>query len=171
MNTKLWTIVGGVALACVIFSEMSASAAPRYYTPTRNRQLLNYAISMLGQKVGDGQCASLVNAGLIATGSKPGNFADPKNYDWGTWINPRKKKYRGDIIQFEDVVFKGSTPDGGWYESSSPHHTAIVKSVLGDGRYVILEQNSNGRLFVTETTINVKDMKSGRISFYRPEAP
>lgn len=154
-----------------------------------NFSVFNYAANRLGQKVGDGECATLASEALKSIGAK--NFWElgPQGYDadyiWGSLITTITQNHKstaniasGDIIQFRNVsTYKEMTyPDGSWrsYSSIYNHHTAIVKAVVGSQIYV-LHQNvgdqgkgHDARKIVQNGVIDLKDLTSGTMWVYRP---
>lgn len=132
--------------------------------PVLNRSVVQFARRNLGRRVGDGQCATLPREALRRAG------AYLPNYDrraWGRLIRKRVNVLPGDIIWFEGVRFE---TEGGSY-SSMPHHFAIVDKVLGNGEFVIIQQNYGNKpseLDVRRDTINMGDLKKGTVRFYRP---
>ncbi|MGA9380886.1 MAG: hypothetical protein WBV73_19145, partial [Phormidium sp.] len=155
-----------------------------------NSIVYNYAASKIGQKVGDGECATLAVEALKSAGAKNfwqlGPTGNDGDYVWGTrvaTITPSNKSTAniraGDIIQFRNVsTYKKTTfPNGSssWYTSSYNHHTAIVKGVSGSEIY-LLHQNvgENGKTpeakkIVQTGTINLNDITSGTMWVYRPQ--
>lgn len=154
-----------------------------------NPTVYNYAASKIGQKVGDGECATLAVEALKAAGAKnfwqlgpTGNDAD---YVWGSRVATITQSNKstanitaGDIIQFKNVsTYKKITfPNGSWrsYTSSYNHHTAIVKGASGSEIYV-LHQNvgENGKTpgakkIVQMGTFNLNDITGGTMWVYRP---
>jgi hypothetical protein len=105
------------------------------------------------------------------------------NYIWGNLVVQHNaggstgdfsRVQVGDIIQFRNVnsTVKTTHPNGSWSTQSwsFPQHTAIVYQNLGGGRFTVLQQNSNGRQYVTEDTIDLSGMTSGTLWVYRPVA-
>lgn len=135
-------------------------------------RIVNYANSMMGKRVGRGECTDLVTAALKQAGAKPGDFSDPKNYIWGTLRLKRMGKSGtpgagnaaspGDIIQFENCVFK--KPDGS-YTWHMPHHTAIVKTVNGS-QVTLLHQNAPVGGPVREEALNLAWRTAGSVKVY-----
>jgi hypothetical protein len=132
------------------------------------------ARSRNGTYIRGGQCTDLVNAALDDAGAKPGDFTDPKNSIWGK-LEPRRlgragetgARYviaYGDVIQFEDCVFR--KPDGSYYWNM-PHHSAIVKRA--DGSLVtLLHQNAPLGAPVREETLNLGWLTTGTYKVYTP---
>lgn len=154
-----------------------------------NSVVYNYAASKIGQKVGDGECATLAVEALKAAGAKnfwqlgpTGNDAD---YVWGSrvaTINQTNKSTAniaaGDIIQFRNVsTFKKITfPNGGWRTETASynHHTALVERVSGTEIY-LLHQNvgdsgkaPDARKIVQRGTIDLNNLTGGTMWVYRP---
>ena len=149
-----------------------------------NTQVLNYALSQLGQQVGDGQCAALADTALKSAGalsfSDLGPTGDDADYVWGNLVatlttvdHLSANIAPGDVIQFRDATFVTTTvnPDGSWSQSTMmfPHHTAVVELVNGNA-ITLLQQNVDGNLTVQETTINLDDMTQGTMWAYQPVA-
>jgi len=153
-----------------------------------NEAVLAYSKANLNKQVGDGECAALANAALKEAGAKPHReFPDSPNegdYVWGELVfgyevkngkpavegSPTKVR-PGDIVQYRDAKFVGRRPGGGTYSASAPHHTAVVGAVSADGKVIgLLQQNTNGKRFVTEATQVLTDLQSGWLKVYRPVA-
>ena len=155
-------------------------------------RIVSYATRNRGQRVGDGECYTLVNRALTAADAKTardfGAVSPNADYVWGASVTLTELQ-PGDVIQFRDYTFKrvdvtdddsGTTTDE--QEGDRPHHTAIVQSVDGNGAVTVWEQNAPAgssvrrtQLFFTSrrttsgnrtTTITV----GGTFWFYRPEA-
>jgi hypothetical protein len=153
--------------------------------------VVQFAVQRLGQKVGNGECFTLVDEALRNAGAKSasdfGSVAPDADYVWGTSVTMSAVR-PGDIIQFRDYRYtrtiETSNPDGSGGTDTDgherPHHTAIVRSVNGS-QITVLEQNapdgapvSSNLLFFanststsgnTTTTIAV----SGTFRFFRPQ--
>ena len=146
-----------------------------------------FAKAKLGEKVGDGECATLVAQALEAAGAKTtgdyGVSGDDADYVWGTPVeNPADAK-PGDIVQYRDAVFVSKTtrklPDGGTRTTTATrtvaHHTSIVAANLGDGRLKLYEQNvgpadatDEARKVVQENALNLGDKSAGKVWVYQP---
>ena len=169
----------------------SKSGNPKSKASMADR-IVSYASRNRGGRVGDGQCDTLVNAALKAADAKTakdfGAISPDADYVWGATVTLSELK-PGDVIQFRDYTFKrvdvtdddsGTTTDE--LEGDRPHHTAIVKSVDGDGAVTVWEQNApegspvvSTQLFFTsrKTTSGNKTTRikvGGTFWFYRPEA-
>jgi hypothetical protein len=134
-------------------------------------------------------CANFVAAALQSVGAKttadfgvvdppglPPNQPSPTNYVWGDLVLTFRPKIDavsslsavqpGDVLQFRHVA------DG--FEQ----HTAIVVSNLGHGRLLVVQQNANGRTWVTSVAppgvpADVHDFNTftgGTVWVYRPVA-
>jgi hypothetical protein len=155
-------------------------------------EIVSYARSHRGARVGDGQCFSLADRALRGAHAKSaadyGTVTPTADYEWGTPVSLADLQ-PGDVIQFRDYSYErvvvtrdssGTTTEE--HAEDRPHHTAIVQSVDGDGAVTVLEQNSpdgspvrRTQLFFTAgtttsgnrtTTITVR----GTFWFYRPQA-
>ncbi len=139
-------------------------------------QVVAFAAGKLGQQVGGGECAHLVEAALQAAGAKTtqdyGVTGLDADYVWGDLVATYHagdnaailaNLRAGDIIQYRNV-----TITEGFSSWSFPHHTSIIEANLGGGKVKLLEQNVNGERWVHETTVNLAAMTGGTIWIYRP---
>jgi hypothetical protein len=163
--------------------EGSTELAAAARVPALNQKLVAYAKSKLGQTVGDGECATLVNAGYQEIGARRDPpFGPGVDYIWGTEIKDPKKVLPGDVIQFRDAVFQSrKRKKNGTITISTfrlPHHTAIVSEVRTPGTvFVVLNQNAGDSTMsdatdrtVKNTLIKMASLKSGKLWFFRPIA-
>jgi hypothetical protein len=142
-------------------------------------QIVEFARSKVGEKVGDGQCTSLPAEALRHAGaSLPGRG----NPSWGDEQKALGNARPGDILIFENVVIVQRLPqaDGNVVKLTvkSPHHAAIVAGVRGRGRDVrltILHQNSgfdkadeDRRKVVQVWDFSATELKQGKIKVFRP---
>ena len=145
-----------------------------------------------GERVGNGECFTLVDRALRAAGARSaadfGPVAPAVDYVWGRTVSLSDVQ-PGDVIQFRnyrydrDVVTRtGPRTDTTTDFQTRPHHTAIVERVGANGSLTVLEQNvprrspvlrsqlfftnSTTRSGGTTTTIRVQ----GTFWFYRPQA-
>lgn len=132
--------------------------------PPLNRQVVAFAKSKLGQKVGAGECWDLAAQALEGIGAK-WNGA----YVFGQAVNYRTAcVYPGDIVQFEGVVL-AYDQDGMRVEEQMSHHTAIVVEVKGPGDYVIADQNSGAAgKKVALAPLRLATVRKGQLTIYRP---
>jgi signal peptidase I len=128
--------------------------------PEKNRTIIEFCESNKGKKVGRGECWDLAKAALDEANA---DWISP--YQFGRELGPKEKVLPGDIIQFEGVTL--IYPDGSG--SNLPHHTAVIYEVLGSGKYVLAEQNTNNRRFVVYSDIDLNAIKKGRYTIYRPQ--
>lgn len=130
-------------------------------SPTYNAKIHEFAVDHLGMQVGNGECWTLAADALIYAGAKPA-----EGYVFGDKI-PMSGIQAGDILQFENALFVGTTY---WLRLGFPHHTAIVDTVQGT-TVVILHQNYNNSRVVRMTTLDFADFKGGTVTAYRAVAP
>ncbi len=155
--------------------------------PALNTRLLQFCKVRLGQTVGSGECADLVEQGIEAIGAHPrgADYPNSGDYVWGVLVcsvqaingqhiteigaaGDNGKVKPGDVIQFRDALFQGRIPHGTYWVRLD-HHTAVVEKVSDDGASCqVLEQNSNGRRYVIESTLNIPDLRAGWLRVYRP---
>lgn len=128
--------------------------------PAINQQIVDFTKAHQGKQLDRGECWDLAKAAL-----------DNANAEWnGEYVYGTKYDYKkgpilpGDVIQFEDVVFKGE-----FYSMSMPHHTAIVLEVVKPLVLKIAHQNFAGKLTVEYTEVNFNDLKKGKVFFYHPK--
>jgi hypothetical protein len=156
--------------------------------------LLQYGLNHLGKATMEaGQtptCANFVAAALHAIHARSTEdygvtgMNTNLNYIWGNRVltvqagqslsGLSTQVRSGDILQFRNVnsTVKTTNPNGSWSTRSwsFPQHTAIVYQNLGNGRLVVLQQNSDHRQYVTRDTIDLSGMTSGTLWVYRPVA-
>ena len=129
-------------------------------TTELNAKIVKFAEDHLGQQVGDGECWTLANEALIASGGKPAD-----GFVLGRELEPDEPPLPGDIMQFKSVVLQ----DGfSTIYLGEPDHTAIIEQVLGPQVYGVLEQNSGGRKTVAANRLDMTKMKSGTYKIFRP---
>jgi len=149
--------------------------------PTANRKLLDYVNARIGQRVGNGQCASMVSQAFRDLSIRDYPAENGDDYVWGTFITeirpgrlPKVAILPGDVLQYRDTKFEGRNKSGGTYKTSGGHHTAVVSSVSGQNLY-LLQQNIGGdtrpvaeKEKVQGGLLYLPDMKQGWIKVYRP---
>lgn len=165
------------ALALCTFLISNVSAEDHLRT-----QVLTYASQHVGQTVGSGECAELADEALKAAKAKAyGTWADSPqsgDYVWGkklATVTPTNFSVEpnllqpGDIIQIRNAKFvEKAGPMTTTYTATQ--HTAIIEQVKTDGSEItLLEQNSNGKRFVTRKTIRLNTLKAGTIWVYRAQ--
>lgn len=141
--------------------------------------LVGFAVGNLGKTVGGGQCADLPAEGLTTVGAKPfgswQDFPSEGDYVWGkrsATLTPESNQSDlkpGEVLQFRDVKIVTRSGNAK-FTFRAEHHTAIVEGFDPQTRVAkILEQNSQGRTYVTRGSIDLKGLQSGTIWVYRPE--
>jgi hypothetical protein len=141
---------------------------------TLNEQIVEFARSKLGEKVGDGQCSTLA---AHALGHAGGRIRRGGDGHWGDELKSLLDAKPGDILQFENVMFSHTywRADGATITEMHKfaHHTAIISRVRKRGTkpiLVILHQNVNGSQNVQEWTMKLADKKRGTVKAFRPLA-
>jgi hypothetical protein len=153
----------------VSFSVNTSQSVPEdlAYIPL-NKEVLDFAISRKGERVGRGECWDLVQEPLDI------HSADwPRSLEYGLELNPARDEIKpGDIIQFRSVRIVTEIPGVGTRTEiiGMPDHTAVVYEVLGENRYKLLHQNINGKRYVIETENDFSGRVSGSIRYFRPIA-
>jgi hypothetical protein len=171
-----------VLSAAAVVVLLAADAPKEAEVPELNKKVLEFARDKLGEKVGDGECATLVAQAFRAAGAK-GLAMVEGEYVWGKLVRAVTPKSNmagevlpGDVLQFRDAVLVGRV-GGGTMESTYSHHTAIVAAVKDGGRVVeVLHQNygdfrsgDEERRKVQRTTLRFSDLKKGSVKIYRPQ--
>lgn len=171
--------------------DAKSGGSSKQATPSIADQVVSFVRRRRGERVGDGECFTLVDRALRGAGAKSARDHGPvtptADYIWGTAVTLADLQ-PGDVVQFRDYRYdrevRTETDDEESVDTQSaarPHHTAIVESVDG-AAVTVLEQNAppgspvvRTRLFFansrsesgsTTTTIRVQ----GTWWFYRPEA-
>ena len=148
--------------------------------------VLKFVKAKVGEKVGDGECATLVARALEAAGAKTtadfGVTGDDGDYVWGTPVEKPADAKPGDVIQYRDAVFVTKTttklPGGGTQTRTATrtvaHHTSVVAANLG-GKLTVYEQNVGtadatdaARKVVQENALDLADKTEGKVWVYRP---
>lgn len=150
-----------------------------------NAKVVAFARSRIGEKVGNGQCTSLVIGALGAAGARRfPDGPDDEDYVWGEYVEQPEDVRAGDVLQFRDVVFKsrrrvrrGARTVIRSETRFFPHHSAIVDEVREGGRIiVILHQNAGPgsmseeeRMTVKREALDMEDLQEGGwIKAYHP---
>lgn len=154
---------------------------------TLGQKIIAFCRQNLGQQVGQGECAQLVEEAYKNCGAQRRGKDDPNegDYTWGKLVAVLEIKddkpvltgkltdlQAGDVIQFRDCHFEGPLRDGrrGRYRQKADHHTAVVTSTGDNGQIVhVIQQNEGGNHKVTEATLYLRDLKAGWLRFYRPQ--
>ena len=156
---RVW--IAAVALAAVAAGPATRPATRPAGVPDLNRAVLKYAVAHLGQTVGDGDCTTLARAALRSAGAERNH-----GYRWGRKLAADEPLLPGDVMQFTRCVLAGHDARHWWKVTLGlPHHTAIVRAVLGKTRFEILQQNPGP---VNALAIDFRQLQSGTWEAYRP---
>ncbi|HEX3151615.1 MAG TPA: hypothetical protein VHR66_26310 [Gemmataceae bacterium] len=128
-------------------------------TPGANKAVLDFINANYGTQVKSGECADLAGEAIAAAKAQPMKI-DGKTYIWGQPLTKNDNGLAGDIVQMEDAKFSNG--------NIAPHHTQVIRKVLGPGQYEVLEQNVSGRRTVGLGKLNVKLLTQGTVVIYRP---
>lgn len=121
------------------------------------QKIVDFAVRNIGQQVGNGECWTLANEALKASGAQPAN-----GYTFGTPLSLNEIR-PGDILQFTSARFD----EPGYYVTmGTPNHTAVVYSINGD-RIFILQQNFSGKRTVGTFDIRLASMTAGDAKAFR----
>lgn len=146
------------AAAVTATSQDQAPRKPPGPITEIQRGVVNFAADNIGRRIGRGECWDLADQALRAAGAEP-----PKGYTFGTPV-PLDEIQPGDILQFTAARFD---EPGYWTIMGMPNHTAVVHAV-GDTRAFILQQNFDGKRYVTTYDLNLNNLTSGRLEAFRP---
>lgn len=148
------------------FLLASASVHKKAPLPPTNQKVLDYVNTVIGKKVGAGECWDLANEALTYAEAKwkfPNTFGKPYDYKKET-ILP------GDLIQLSNVTIETRTGNS-VATITMAKHTAIVYSVNEKDKLKIkiAEQNFNNIRKIVLNDWNLSDVKKGKLQFYRPQ--
>lgn len=131
-----------------------AQTVPPASPAALGQQVVHFARSNIGRKVGDGECFALADRALRAAGAATAEdfcqIGPTTDYVWSSQEVNISDAQPGDILQVRtfSAVRRIDRPDGSWNEDrstrGSPNHTAVIESVRSEGGIVILtilEQN------------------------------
>ena len=128
--------------------------------PPLNRSVLAYCEQRLGVQVNNGECAMLVVDAYKECKAQP-MVKSGATYLWGRQLKAGEPVLPGDVVQYEGAKFS----NGG----SAPHHTSVIRKVLGPNRYELLEQNVGGVKKVQPGKLDLDKLKEGTVVIYRPQ--
>lgn len=121
-------------------------------------KVLEFSKNNLGKKIERGECWDLANAAL--------NYANAKweaPFNFGDKIDLKNQELKpGYILQFTNVKFIFTNGS-----ASFPKHTAVVYKSKGK-QITLLHQNFNNKRYVDTLTINLENIKNGKIEAYCP---
>lgn len=132
--------------------------------PPTNAKIVEYVNTVIGKKVGRGECWDLANEALTYANAQwkfPTTFGKPIDYK-------KEVILPGDLIQIKNVVMESRT-DTSIVRWKMLEHTAIVYATTNSYQISIAEQNVNGVRKVMISHWNLKDVKGGSLLFYRPQ--
>lgn len=130
-----------------------ASRAEHWRTRAGLWSLVLWAETMMGQKVGNGQCTEVPRYALQATGSTT-------RRGWGRQLTDDETPLPGDILRLIAAQGRGFR--------TGHQHLAIIKRVLDAKRFEVYHQNSGGRQYVMTATFDVGTLTEGSYEVYRP---
>lgn len=133
-----------------------------------NDRVLAFVDRVMGKTVGGGECWDLAQEALDSSGA---DWVRP--FGFGKHLDPERDRVTaGDIIQFRSVRLRTALPGGGVMSQNigEPDHTAIITGVEGDNVYRLAQQNSGGKRYVAESTVDLNRITSGSYRIYRPVA-
>jgi hypothetical protein len=153
--------------------------------PPLNRKVVDFVKRQVGAKVANGQCTALATEALRAAGARRFPFhGTGGDYVWGHPVASFREAIPGDIVQFRDAVFRGTSwvTSRRWvaWHQDYPHHTAVVSEVREKGKVVVLLHQNVGpdgtsverKQVVSETTLRTDSLQEGgHVWIYRPAAP
>lgn len=138
-------------------------AAGEMYGPA----IVDFCRSHEGEQVGNGECWTLANEALMASGAR-----QALSLNFGQQIDMERAQ-AGDIIQFWECRFEWTTSDGGsrWVTAGNPIHTAVITGRKGEKAFDVLEQNIGGVRQVQPGSYNFAHLTKGRYEFWRATHP
>ena len=132
-----------------------------------NRGMLNFAWQHLEQRVGDGECWTLIDEALRTSQAHPA-----AHYRFGSFLTSGSVRESadwsivlpGDVIQFDQGRFEG---EHGTWSAGSPNHTAMIRSLANFPEVSVYEQNSpvGGPTVINYYHLN--ELQSGEYYLYR----
>ena len=148
-------------LAAVLLILLAAAPASRPADLPLNAAVLKFVTAQVGRTIGDGECTRLASEALRSAGAKRN-----RGYLWGRPLDKGEAPRPGDIVQFESCVFEGRDARHWWRVTMGlPHHTAVVKAVPGKTKLELLQQHPGP---VNVATVDIRELKSGTYTVYRP---
>lgn len=145
----------------IIFITFLFLGVSTVHSQTVNEKIVKYCKSQMGKKVDRGECWDLISFALNDAGAKW------NKYDvYGKIYTLKTDKVKaGDVLEFHDTRF--DNPDGTWFTMGE--HYAIVYEVKTDGEIMIVHQNHNNIRKVQTLNLDLDNVTSGKIIYYRPE--
>ncbi len=145
-----------------------------------NQRIYRFAKDRVGQRFGDGECATLVAAAARSAGATPHSSLGPTgadaNYVWGTYITSARahrnlglNAQMGDIVQFKKYAASWKPTPNSTASLSAYHHSAIVVGVSKDRKSLcVLQQNAPIGSGVGYGYVRLSGITSGSVALYRP---
>jgi|SRR6056297_1764868 len=132
--------------------------------PESNAIIVEYVHSVIGEKVGRGECWDLASEALEKADAEWNG-----KYTYGELLSLKTDTILpGDIIHFTNVKMKYERNDTLFTEKMK-NHTAIVYKVKKINQiFTIAEQNTSKGRFVTTSKLEIENIIKGKIKIYRP---
>lgn len=137
--------------------------------PELNTKVIAYVDSVIGTKVGRGECWDLAAGALASSGAYFDRSSMKTISIYGRKLNPEKEAVLpGDMIQFENVKLEWKEGNS-TYSATMIKHTAIVYKVNSEMDYEIAHQNTGewGKK-VGISNFRLDRVKKGKVMIYRP---
>lgn len=152
-------VTGGVPITPIMRPLPDIAINPALLQTMRDKNVLQFAQSRMGQKIDYGNCWDLVYQALNYAGARlPFGF---ENYEFGREIS-RSQLVPGNMISFREVRIQ--YPNGYWM-SFSPVHVAVVKQINGNV-VTVIHQNAPYGSPVREDVIDLGYVTSGAIRYF-----
>ncbi|KAL5354751.1 hypothetical protein ACLOAV_000840 [Pseudogymnoascus australis] len=155
------------------------------YRQQYSENLAHWCELQMGTQVGNGECWTLANNGLIAIASTCTDRGEEpcmssKGYVHGALVYEKiGRKHpappggvlaagvaRGDILQFWKARLEAK--DGrSWKSAGAPDHTAVITRVENNGVMKTIEQNMGGVKIVKEGSYDVDELVEGEVRIFR----
>lgn len=123
-------------------------------------KILEFCKKNMGKKVDKGECWDLAKEALDYAGA---DWETPFNF--GNKYDLKKQEAQpADVLQFTNVkfIFKNGS-------ATFPQHTAIVYKA-NKNLVTVFHQNFNDKRYVDTLTLNLNNIKNGKIEGYRPKS-
>lgn len=133
--------------------------------PAINQRIVDHVLSQKGTKVGRGECWDLAADALNTAGAKWDGM-----YKYGEVVDWKKNEVvPGDIVQMANVQVEHKEENMSRREFYGKH-TAVVIAVRKRGDFSLAHQNVDpvGKK-VGFSDLNMDDVRSGKLVFYRPQ--
>ena len=150
LNTPCKKILVSVLLSLTLLIISSFNS---YRLPQANQKVLEYVETVLGKKVGTGECSDLIfNAQFHLKKEKINS-------------NTKTKKILpGDFISFQSAIFKDDKNN----ELHFGAHHAIIYRLINVHEIIIVHQNHNNYKIVQKLDLNLNNLTSGKFEIKHP---